>query len=152
MNDMADFEIPSLLDDISIYDFFNINYDQWYNDFINHWATHHQTHPCASTKKNIGISCMKCFVIDGMQKVARPICTNKNKKVTTEEFPDGIYIGCGNTPKSKSGLCESCRRSIILKDSETSLLTDDDKGIYDDPITGCNVSREDRYVNSILTL
>jgi hypothetical protein len=152
MNDMADFEIPSLLDDISIYDFFDINYDQWYNDFVNHWATHHQTHPCAPTKKNIGICCMKCFVIDGMQKVARPICTNKNKQVTTEEFPDGIYIGCGNTPKSKSGPCESCRRSIILKDSETSLLTDDDKGIYDDPIMGCNVSREDRYVNSILTL
>ncbi|CAF4666405.1 unnamed protein product, partial [Rotaria magnacalcarata] len=51
-----------------------------------------------------------------------------------------------------SGLCESCRESILLKDSETSLLTDDDKGIYDDPLMGCNVSREDRYVASISIL
>ncbi|CAF4374291.1 unnamed protein product [Rotaria sp. Silwood2] len=136
MNDLRDFEIPGLLDNNSIYDFFYINYDQWYNDFVNHWATHHRTHPCAATRKNIDPGCMRCFVLDGMQKVARPICTNKNKQECTEEFPDGIYIGCGYTPKAKSGLCESCRESILLKDSETSLLTDDDKGIYDDPLMG----------------
>ncbi|CAF4747492.1 unnamed protein product, partial [Rotaria sp. Silwood2] len=59
---------------------------------------------------------------------------------------------CGNTPKAKSGLRESCRESILLKDNETSLLTDDDKGIYDDPLMGCNVSREDLYVGSISIL
>ncbi|CAM4888675.1 unnamed protein product [Rotaria socialis] len=87
MNDLREFEIPGLLDNNSIYDFFYINYDQWYNDFVNHWATHHRTHPCAATRKNI----------------------------------DPGY-------------------------SETSLLTDDDKGIYDDPLMGCNVSRGDRFV------
>ncbi|CAF3875966.1 unnamed protein product [Rotaria magnacalcarata] len=147
MNDLREFEIPGLLDNNSIYDFFYMNYDQWYNDFVNHWATHHRTHPCAATRTNIDPGCMKCFVLDGMQKVARPICTNKNKQEYTEEFPDGIYVGCGNTPKAKSGLCESCRQSILLKDSETSLLTDDDKGIYDDPLMGCNVSREDHFVD-----
>ena len=144
MNNMDQFEIPSLLDDNSIYNFFDTNYDQWYNDFVNHWTTHHQTHPCTLKRKNIDSGCMSCFVLDGMQKVARPICTNKNKIEFTEEFPDGIYIGCGNTPRAKSGACESCRESIILKDGETFLLNNDDKGIYDDPLLGCNVSREDR--------
>lgn len=95
---------------------------------------------------------MKGFVLDSMQKAARSICTNKNKQEFNEEFPDGIYIGCGNRPKVRTGSCEACRRSIILKDDETPLLTDDDNGIYDDPLIGCNVSREDRYADSILML
>jgi hypothetical protein len=145
MNDIPEFEIPYLLDDSSIYHFFDVNYDQWYSDFVNHWATHHLTHPCRSKEKNEGAGCLRAFILDGMQKVARPICTNKNKYIITDEFPDGIYIGCGNTPKSKSGLCESCRKTTILNDNETFLFTNDDNGIYDDPMTGCNVSREDRY-------
>jgi hypothetical protein len=145
MNDIPEFEIPYLLDDSSIYHFFDVNYDQWYGDFVNHWATHHVTHPCRSKEKNEGAGCLRAFILDGMQKVARPICTNKNKYIVTDEFPDGIYIGCGNTPKSKSGLCESCRKTTILNDNETFLFTNDDNGIYDDLMTGCNVSREDRY-------
>jgi hypothetical protein len=149
MNDTPEFEIPRFTDDSSIYQFFDDNYDRWYTDFVNHWATHHRTHPCQSRDKNDGAGCLKALILDGMQKVARPICTNKNKHETTDEFPDGIYVGCGNTPKSKVGLCESCRKSIILKDDETILFTNDDKGIYDDPMTGCNVSREDRYERRI---
>ncbi|UJR12449.1 hypothetical protein I4U23_016625 [Adineta vaga] len=67
--------------------------------------------------------------------------------LVTSEFPDGIYVGCGNTPKSKSGLCERCKEEEIIHDNETYLKTNDDKGIYDDPTTGCNVSREDRFVD-----
>lgn len=152
MNDLHECEIPSLLCDKSIYEFFDINYDQWYNDFVNHWATHHRSHPCPTTRNNLDAGCMKSFVLDGMQKVARPICINKNKQESTREFPDGVYVGCGNTPKAKSGLCESCRESTILRDSETSLLNDDDKGIYDDLLLGCNVSREDRYIHSLSVL
>ncbi|CAF4719548.1 unnamed protein product [Rotaria socialis] len=105
-----------------------------------------------SNKKEYRSWLYEMFCLGWHAKVARPICTNKNKQECTEEFPDGIYIGCGNTPKAKSGLCEPCRESILLKDSETSLLTDDDKGIYDDPLMGCNVSRGDRYVGSISIL
>ena len=110
MNDIAEFEIPMLLDDLSICEFFDVNYDQWYNDFVNHWATHHQTHPCASTKQNENARCMKSLVLDGMQKVARPIYTNKTKHEITNEFPDGLYVGCRNTLESNSGLCESCKQ------------------------------------------
>ena len=145
MNNIREFEIPKLLDDRSLYEFFDSNYDRWYGDFVNHWATHHRTHPCQSRKQGEDAGCLGAFVLDGMQKVARRICSNKNKHITTGEFPDGIYIGCGNTPKSKSHLCESCGTSAILNDNQTFLLTNDDNGIYDDPMTGCNVSREDRY-------
>ncbi|CAF1439920.1 unnamed protein product [Adineta steineri] len=110
-NDIPEFEIPRSLDDSCLYDFFNMNYDQWYHDFVNHWAMHHITHSCQSKHNNQSPGCMKAFIIDGMQKVARPICTNKNKHIITDEFPDGIYIGCGNTPKAKSGLCEMCRQN-----------------------------------------
>jgi hypothetical protein len=127
-----------------------MNYDRWYHDFVNHWAMHHITHPCQSKDHNQSPGCMKAFVIDGMQKVGRPICTNKNKHIITDEFPDGIYIGCGNTPKSKSGLCEMCQQIKVLNDCETYLLNNDDKGIYDHPLTGCNVSREDRYKNILI--
>lgn len=144
MNDISEFEIPTLLNDYSMYHFFDVNYDQWYADFVNHWPTHHLTHPCPSNSKNEDSACLKAFILDGMQKVSRRICTNKNKHVVTDEFPDGIYIGCGNTPKAKSGLCESCQEATILKDNQTFLSSHDDNGIYDDPITGCNVSREDR--------
>ncbi|UJR12852.1 hypothetical protein I4U23_017026 [Adineta vaga] len=147
MNDTLQLEIPKLLDDLSIYKFFDVNYDQWYSDFVNHWAIHHRTHPCDSTKQFQGADCMTAFVVDGMQKVARVICNNKNKMLVTSEFPDGIYVGCGNTPKSKSGLCERCKEEEIIHDNETYLKTNDDKGIYDDPTTGCNVSREDRFVD-----
>lgn len=145
MNDILQFEIPTLLDDSAIYYFFDINYNKWYNDFVNHWAMHHRTHPCHPGRQLEESGCMTAFVVDGMQKVARIICTNKNKMLMTNEFPDGIYVGCGNTPKLKVGLCEDCKQQKIMNDSETYLKTNDDKGIYDDPMTGCNVSREDRY-------
>ncbi|CAF4756908.1 unnamed protein product, partial [Rotaria sp. Silwood2] len=88
---------------------------------------------------------MLAFIIDGMQKVARPIRKNKNKFIKTEEFPGLLYVDCGNTPQWKTGLCESCQQHTILLDNEIYfLLSNDDNGIYDDPTTGCNVSREDR--------
>ena len=146
MYDIHEFEIPTLLNDISIYRFFDINFDTWYKSFVHHWSTHHLTHPCP-TKDGAINSCMQAFIIDGMQKVARPICKNKTKSITTEEFPDCLYVGCGNTPESKTGLCEICKQHKIISDSETCLITNEDNGIYDDPITGCNVSREDRYAH-----
>ncbi|CAF3290507.1 unnamed protein product [Rotaria socialis] len=146
MSDTHRFEIPTSLSDASIYQFFDKNFDTWYKCFVKHWSTHHLTHPCRAKDAEIN-GCMLAFVIDGMQKVARPICKNKNKCITTEEFPDFLYIGCGNTPKSKTGLCETCQQQRILSDNETCLTTNDDNGIYDDPTTGCNVSREDRFVD-----
>ncbi|CAF4595285.1 unnamed protein product [Rotaria sp. Silwood2] len=120
----------------------------WYKSFVEHWSTHHLTHPCR-TKDGEANGCMLAFIIDGMQKVARSICKNKNKFIKTEEFPDFLYIGCGNTPQSKTGLCEACQIHKILLDNETNLITNDDNGIYDDPTMGCNVSREDRYLRII---
>jgi hypothetical protein len=46
MNDVAEFEIPMLLDDASVCQFFDKNYDTWYRRFVQHWSTHHITHPC----------------------------------------------------------------------------------------------------------
>lgn len=149
MNDIFEFEIPGTLEDSSIRRFFEENYDKWYKDFVSHWATHHTTHPCLSKDKDEEPNCLKALILDGMQKVARRICINKNKLIVTPEFPDGIYVGCGNTPKSKSSICESCQRAVILKDDETFLSNNDDHGIYDDLVTGCNVSREDRLVNGM---
>ena len=149
MNDISEFEIPRLLDRVSIYHFFDCNYEYWYKDFVNHWSTHQRTHPCSSIKNGKNAGCMLALILDGMQKVARPICTNKNRYVTTEEFPDCLYVGCGNTPKGESRLCGECHLKKISIDTETSLITNDDKGIYDDPVTGCNVSRDDRWVKSM---
>lgn len=144
MSEIDQFEIPTLLSNSSLYQFFDKNFDTWYKYFVQHWSTHHLTHPCHA-KDEAKNGCMLAFVIDGMQKVARPICKNKNKCIRTEEFPDSLYVGCGNTPKSKTGLCETCQQDKILSDNETCLITNHDNGIYDDPTTGCNVSREDRY-------
>ncbi len=144
MYDIPEFKVPMLLDDLSVYQFFDINYDTWYKSFVQHWSTHHLTHPCYTKDGKVN-GCMLALIIDGMQKVARPICKNKNKYITTEEFPDFLYVGCGNTPQWKTGLCEACQPHPISSDKETQLRTDDDNGIYDDPATGCNVSREDRY-------
>ncbi|CAF1529984.1 unnamed protein product, partial [Adineta steineri] len=135
MDNISELEIPMSLDNSSIYQFFDINYDYWYRRFVQHWSSHHLIHPCCE-KKNEFNQCMSAFIIDGMQKVARPICKNKNKLIKTDEFPDYLYVGCGNTPQWKTGLCKECEQDKLLRDNETYLITNDDKGIYDDLITG----------------
>ncbi|CAM4790139.1 unnamed protein product [Rotaria magnacalcarata] len=144
--DTNEFEIPILLNDALLYHFFDVNFDTWYKRFVEHWSTHHLTHPCRTKDGEVN-GCMLAFIIDGMQKVARPICKNKNKFIRTEEFPDFLYVGCGNTPQWKTGLCKTCQEHQIFSDNETNLTTNDDNGIYDDPVTGCNVSREDRFLD-----
>ena len=83
----------------------------------------------------------------GCKKLHDPYAKIRINFITTEEFPDCLYVGCGNIPESKTGLCETCKQHKIISDSETCLITNEDNGIYGDPITGCNVSREDRYVD-----
>lgn len=144
MNDIEEFNIPIRLNDESLSEFIERNFNDWYTSFVQHWSMHHQTNPCPSKDGQKRSHCMSAIILDGIQTIKRPSCSNKNRYIQTDEFPDRLYIGCGNAPFNNSTSCCDCSKQTILKDSETLLSTNDDHGIYDDPVTGCNVSRQER--------
>ncbi|CAF1348165.1 unnamed protein product [Didymodactylos carnosus] len=96
--------------------------------------------------------CGQAFVTDGFQKSDRHICSNKNKFISTREFPE-LHFGCGRTPsripnrKANNGeqalYRDTCKGALLISDEMCKNSNDDEsKGIF----SGCNVRRIDRFV------
>ncbi|CAF4542689.1 unnamed protein product [Didymodactylos carnosus] len=126
MKQLDYFIIPSTLNDVHVTNFYEKNFSWWYEAFVMFWSTHHNNIKCLRTSKKQSDDdqgCGQAFVTDGFQKSDRHICSNKNKFISTREFPE-LHFGCGRTPsripnrKANNGeqalYCDTCKGELYF--------------------------------------
>ncbi|CAF1259075.1 unnamed protein product [Didymodactylos carnosus] len=140
MNNSYTIEIPFSLDKVVLKRWCEGIKNEMWKLFVIMWGNHKETRKCGSS------TCSSCFVVDGQQKIDRPICRFKNVVKENYELGD-VFVGCGETPIAESHFCDTHSYIGGTSTEADGMILEADNDCLDNPVSDCNVSRIEPETN-----
>ncbi|CAF1153659.1 unnamed protein product, partial [Didymodactylos carnosus] len=140
MNNSCTSEIPFSLDKVALKRWCEGIKKEMWKLFVIMWGNHKETRKCGSS------TCSSCFVVDGQQKIDRPICRFKNVIKENCELGD-VFVGCGETSIAGSHFCDTHSYIDGTSTEADGMILEGDNDCLDNPVSDCNMSRIEPETN-----
>ncbi|CAF0996854.1 unnamed protein product [Didymodactylos carnosus] len=140
MNNSYMIEIPFSLDKVALKRWCEGIKKEMWKLFVIMWGNHKETRKCGSS------TCSSCFVVDGQQKIDRPICRFKNVIKENYELGD-VFVGCGETSIAGSHFCDTHSYIGGTSTEADGMILEEDNDCLDNPVSDCNMSRIEPETN-----